>query len=668
MREYPNYPAKELEYLKLLATQYPTAQSAATEIINLKAILNLPKSTEHFMSDIHGEYEAFTHIMRSASGAIKEKIDFLFSKQLNENERAVLATLVYYPNDKIKDITADMSESETEVWYKHTLNYLIELCHLVASKYTRSKVRKSLPEEYAYVIDELLNTDFTLNNKKEYYDNIISTIIDIGKAPDFIIAVCGVIKRLIVDRLHIVGDIFDRGARADIVMESLMTHHSVDIQWGNHDIVWMGAASGSQVCIATVLSNSIRYSNLHVIETGYGISLRSLAVFANEYYSDCDTARFVVAVADATKDKKKHKDLELSARMSKAMTVILFKLEGQAIMRNPEFDMNDRLLLDKVDYKNGTIDLYGTTYELMDHDFPTIDPANPYALTDEEEDLMNELSASFKDSEKLQKHIRFLFAKGGMYKCYNGNLLLHGCVPMDEDGCFRNFVFDGVNYSGRRLFDYCEERARDGYFAEEGTYAKQAGQDFMWYLWCGKWSPLFARERITTFERRLIEDKSTHKEAKDPYYTVTDTAAGCELVLREFGLGGKRSHIINGHVPVKSKDGENPVKGDGKRIVIDGGFCKAYQSTTGIAGYTLIYNSYIMRLSSHEPFAGRENAIKHNKDILSASVVFERLDSRIKISETDNGKKLQKSIDHLNKLLEAYKLGIIAENEAKKQS
>ncbi len=668
MREYPNYPAKELEYLKLLAAQYPTAQSAATEIINLKAILNLPKSTEHFMSDIHGEYEAFTHIMRSASGAIKEKIDFLFSKQLNENERAILATLVYYPNDKIKDVTADMSEDEIELWYKRTLNYLIELCHLVASKYTRSKVRKALPEEYAYVIDELLNTDFTLNNKKEYYDNIIATIIDIGKAPDFIIAVCGVIKRLIVDRLHIVGDIFDRGPRADIVMESLMTHHSVDIQWGNHDIVWMGAASGSQVCIATVLSNSIRYSNLHVIETGYGISLRSLAVFANEYYSDCDTSRFVVAVEGADKDKKKEKDLELAARMSKAMTIILFKLEGQAIMRNPEFDMNDRLLLDKVDYQNGTVDLYGKTYELMDRDFPTIDPANPYALTDEEEDLMNELAASFKGSEKLQKHIRFLFAKGGMYKCYNGNLLLHGCVPMDEDGCFRNFVYDGVNYSGRRLFDYCEERARDGYFAEEGTYAKQAGQDFMWYLWCGKWSPLFARERITTFERRLIDDKATHKEAKDSYYTVTDTAAGCELVLREFGLGGKRSHIINGHVPVKSKDGESPVKGDGKRIVIDGGFCKAYQGTTGIAGYTLIYNSYIMRLSSHEPFAGRENAIKHNKDILSASVVFERLDSRIKISETDNGKKLQKSIDHLNRLLEAYKLGIIAENEAKKQN
>ena len=668
MREYPNYPKQELEYLRLLSEQYPTAQAAATEIINLKAILNLPKSTEHFMSDIHGEYEAFTHIMRSASGAIKEKIDFLFSKQLNEDERATLATLVYYPSEKIKDITHNMSDDEVEAWYRHSLNYLIELCHLVASKYTRSKVRKALPEEYAYVIDELLNTDFSLNNKKEYYDNIITTIIDIGKAPDFIIAVCGVIKRLIVDRLHIIGDIFDRGPRPDIIMDALMKHHSVDIQWGNHDVVWMGAATGSQVCIATVLSNSIRYSNMHVIETGYGISLRSLAVFASEYYANSDTSCFVVASrANESEDKKKIKDFELEAKMSKAMTILLFKLEGQAIMRNPEFNMDERLLLDKIDYEKGTVNINGKTYDLLDKDFPTIDPAHPYDLTDEEQDLMDELSDSFKQSEKLQSHVRFLYDKGNMYKCYNGNLLLHGCVPMTEEGCFKVFEYDGEEYSGKALFDYCEDRARDAYYAEEGTVSKQAGQDFLWFLWCGKHSPLFARERITTFERRLIADKSTWVEPKDPYYTVTKTAAGCELILREFGLGGKRSHIINGHVPVKTKDGENPVKGDGKLIVIDGGFCRAYQKTTGIAGYTLIYNSYIMRLSSHEPFDGRENAIKNNKDILSASVVFERLDSRIKISETDNGKKLQKSINHLYKLLDAYKLGIIPEETKKKK-
>lgn len=663
MREYPNYPASDLEYLRLLSKTYPTAQAAATEIINLKAILNLPKGTEHFISDIHGEYEAFTHIMKSASGAIKEKIDMLFSKQLDEDDRATLATVVYYPNEKIKDVTENMSETQKEEWYRSTLNYLIELCHLVTSKYTRSKVRKALPEEYAYVIDELLNTDFSLHNKKDYYENIITTIIDIGKAPDFIVAVCHVIQRLIVDHLHIVGDIFDRGPRADIVMEDLINHHSVDIQWGNHDIVWMGAASGSQVCIATVLSNSIRYNNIHVIENGYGISLRSLAVFADEYYKDSDTSRYVADI-DGLNDKGKiitTKEKERTGRMAKAITIILFKLEGQAIKRNPQFDMDDRLLLDKIDYESGTIKIGDKTYDLLDKDFPTVNVEDPYALSPEEEELMNELADNFRSSEKLQNHIKFLFAKGSMYRCYNGNLLFHGAVPMDEEGCFRQFTYEGVTYSGKRLLDYCTNKARDGYFAEDGTYAKQSGQDFMWFLWCGKFSPLFAREKITTFERRLIDDKSTWVEKKDCYYDVTATAAGCELILREFGLGGKHSHIINGHTPVKSKDGESPVKGDGKLIDIDGGFCKAYQKTTGIAGYTLIYNSFIMRLSSHDAFTSREEAIRYNKDILSASVVFERLDKRIKISETDNGKKLQKQIDNLNRLMEAYKLGIISE-------
>ncbi|MDD6806870.1 MAG: fructose-1,6-bisphosphatase [Oscillospiraceae bacterium] len=664
MREYPNYSVTELEYLRLLAERYPTAQSAATEIINLKAILNLPKSTEHFMSDIHGEYEAFTHIMRSASGAIKEKIDLLFSKQLNEEERAILATLVYYPREKMSDITEGMTEEELNRWYRRALNYLIELCHLVASKYTRSKVRKALPEEYAYVIDELLNTDFTLHNKKDYYKNIITTIIDIGKAPDFIEAVCDVIKRLIVDRLHIVGDIYDRGPRADIVMESLMKHHSVDIQWGNHDIVWMGAAAGSRVCIATVLSNSIRYNNLYVVETGYGISLRSLAVFANEKYADTNTDCFKV-ISDETGGKRKVKDLEQAARMYKAITIMLFKLEGQSIKRNPDFHMEDRLLLEKINYKDGTVEIDGKTYELLDTDFPTIDPKDPYKLTTEELEVMANLADAFKKSEKLQKHIKFLLYKGSIYKCYNGNLLIHGAIPMDEEGGFKRFTYNKVTYSGKRYLDFCEEKVRDGYFAQDGTYAKQSGKDFMWFLWCGKNSPLYARDKITTFERRLIADKSTWVEKKDPYYIVTQSAAGCELILQEFGLGGKNSHIINGHVPVKASDGESPVKGEGKLIVIDGGFCKAYQGTTGIAGYTLIYNSYIMRLSSHEPFLGRAKAIKDNTDIHSASVVFERLDKRIKISETDIGKKLQKNIDQLTKLLEAYNLGIISENEAK---
>lgn len=665
MREFQGYSSNKIEYLRLLSKSYPTAQAAITEIINLKAIMNLPKGTEHFISDIHGEYEAFTHIMRSASGAIKEKIDMLFSKQLNEDERATLATVVYYPHEKIRDITENMSESEKEAWYRTTLNYLLELCHLVTSKYTRSKVRKALPEEYAYVIDELLNTDFTLHNKKDYYDNIISTIIDIGNAPDFIVAVCHVIQRLIVDHLHIVGDIFDRGPRADIVMEDLINHHSVDIQWGNHDIVWMGAAAGSEVCIATVLSNSIRYNNLHVIEAGYGISLRPLSTFANECYADSNVSRYIANIDDMSEEGNSmtEKGIGRTGRMAKAITVILFKLEGQAIKRNPEFDMDDRLLLDKVNYEEGTVKIGDKTYKLLDTDFPTIDPDDPYALTAEEQELMSEIAYNFKSSEKLQNHIRFLFSKGDMYRCYNGNLLFHGAVPMNKDGSFREFVYEGNTYSGKELFDYCATRARAGYFADEGSPERQSGQDFMWFLWCGKFSPLFAREKITTFERRLIDDKSTWVEAKDPYYEVTSTAAGCKLILKEFGLSGKHAHIINGHTPVRSKDGESPVKGEGKLIDIDGGFCRAYQKTTGIAGYTLIYNSYIMRLSSHDAFTSREEAIKYNRDILSASVVFERLDKRIKISETDNGKKLQKQIDKLNSLLEAYKLGIIAEQK-----
>lgn len=659
-----SFSAAELDYLRLLGEQYPTEQSVATEIINLNAIMNLPKATEHFMSDIHGEYEAFNHILRSASGAIREKIDMLFSDELSEEERATLATLIYYPEEKLEELLPTVDDVNN--FYSRTLNYLIEICHVVSSKYTRSKVRKALPKEYAYVIDELLNTDFTLHNKRDYYDNIISTIIDIGKANDFIIAVCGVIKRLIVDRLHIVGDIFDRGPRADIVMEALMHHHKVDIQWGNHDILWMGAASGSPICIANVLSNSILYNNLHVIENGYGISLRPLAVFANDSYSLTDLSSFATRIIDEEeKITIKPKDLVRTARMSKAITVILFKLMGQLVQRNPDFKMDDRLLLDKIDYDKGTVVLNdGKTYLLRDSDFPTVDINDPYKLSSEEEEVMNELVSSFKQSEKLQNHIRFLFRKGNMYKVYNGNFLTHGGVPMNEDGTFKEFTFDGVTYKGRALMDYCEQRARQGYFSPEGSEARQKGQDFMWFLWCGKWSPLFARSKITTFERRLIDDKSTWKEAKDPYYEITKTEEGCMTVLHEFGLDGPNCHIINGHVPVKSKNGESPIKGDGRLFIIDGGFCRAYQKTTGIAGYTLIYNSHYMRLSAHEPFDGKKNAIKNNKDILSATIVSEELDHRLKISEMDRGKKLQAEIDHLQMLLYAYRHGIIAEYSA----
>ncbi|MFY9197699.1 MAG: fructose-1,6-bisphosphatase [Acutalibacteraceae bacterium] len=649
----------ELEYLKLLSRQYPTAQSAASEIINLQAILNLPKGTEHFMSDLHGEYEAFIHILSNASGAIREKVDMLFSSTLSENERAVLATLIYYPEEKLAEIgptVVDINE-----WYKQTLNHLIEICHLVASKYTRSKVRKSLPAEYSYIIDELLNTDFTLHNKKEYYDNIISTIISIGKAEDFIIAMCELIKRLIVDRLHIVGDIFDRGPRADIVMDSLQKHHAVDIQWGNHDILWMGAAAGSRVCIATVLANSVLYNNLEVIEAGYGISLRPLAMFANDVYAQTDTECFETRTPnDATAYKPK--DIALGARMYKAIIVIMFKLEGQAIMRNPDFKMDERLLLDKIDYDKGTINLGGEIYHLCDCDFPTIDINDPYKLNSEETDLIEELRLSFIGSEKLQSHVKFLFSKGNLYKCFNGNLLIHGCVPMNEDGSFMEFDIGGKKLKGKAFLDHAEKIAYTGFYGKPNSKEKRFGEDFLWFLWCGKNSPLFGRERITTLERRLVKDKSTWVEPKNAYYDLTKKEEYCEKILKEFGLGSSRSHIINGHIPVRSKDGENPIKGGGKLIVIDGGFCRAYQSTTGIAGYTLIYNSYVMRLSSHEPFGGAKNAIRNNTDILSTSVVFERLESRIKISETDNGALLQKNIDELKKLLEAYNKGIIMEH------
>ncbi len=653
----------ELDYLRLLAEQYPTEQSVATEIINLNAIMNLPKATEHFMSDIHGEYEAFVHIVRSASGAIREKIDMLFEDELSEEERATLATLIYYPEEKLEELLPEV-EDEAE-FYSKTLNYLIEIAHIVSSKYTRSKVRKALPEEYAYVIDELLNTDFTLHNKREYYDNIINTIINIGKAQDFIIAVCDVIKRLIVDRLHIVGDVYDRGARADIVMEALMQHHKVDIQWGNHDALWMGAASGSPICIANVLANSILYNNLHVIENGYGISLRSLAVFANDNYSLTDLSSFATRIIDEEERISiKPKDLVRTARMSKAVTVILFKLMGQVVERNPDFDMMDRRLLDKIDYDRGTIDLYGETHLLRDSDFPTIDINDPYRLSAEEQEVMNDLVAAFKGSEKLQSHIRFMYRKGSMYKVYNGNFLTHAGVPMNEDGTFKEFTFDGVTYSGKALFDYSEQRARNGFFAPEGSEERLKGQDFLWYLWCGKYSPLFARSKITTFERRLIDDKSTWKEDQDPYYEITKTKEGCLTVLKEFGLEGPNCHIINGHVPVKTKKGESPIKGEGRLFIIDGGFSRAYHNTTGIAGYTLIYNSHYMRLSAHEPFHGTKNAIKNNQDILSATIVSEELDHRLKISEVDRGKKLQSEIDHLQRLLDAYRSGIIHEYSA----
>lgn len=662
MKRSSEFTPEKLEYLKLLAKRYPTVQEASTEIINLRAIQNLPKATEHFISDVHGEYEAFQHIINSASGVVREKIDDLLGATVPRADRDQLATLIYYPEEKLEEIereTEDMRE-----WYRITFHRLIDLCCLVSAKYTRSKVRKAMPKDYAYIIDELIHTHYEKNeaDKRGYYENIINTIIDLDRASNFLIQLCELIKRLAVDHLHLVGDIFDRGPGADVIMDTLMDYHSVDIQWGNHDILWMGAASGSRTLVATVLVNSLRYNNLEVIETGYGISLRPLSVFADEFYRKCDISRFEVKVAKEDEDKITDRDKLLCARMHKAITMILFKLEGQKIMRNPSFQMDDRLLLDKIDYGNKCITIGGQTYPMLDTDFPTVDPADPYALTPEEDALINTLTRSFCHSEKLQRHIRFLYSKGSLYRVYNGNLLFHGCIPMKADGQLMSFSIGCKNLSGRAFLDYADLTARRAYYNKPGSPERQFGMDFLWWLWSGRNSPIFGRDRMTTFERRFIADESTWVEAKNAYYTLYNDPAVCEGILQEFGLEGEHCHIINGHVPVKSKKGESPVKGGGKLIVIDGGFCKAYQKTTGIAGYTLIYNSACFRLVAHQPFVGRAGAIRKNWDIASTSQIFERLDSRSTIHDTDNGRRMQEQVDDLLDLLRAYRSGAIVES------
>ena len=651
---------EQLHYLRLLSKQYPTVQEAGTEIIRLQAILNLPKGTEHFMSDIHGEHEAFLHILNSASGEVKEKLEELFSNSMTQWDRNDLATLIYYPTAKLA-LIADEQEDLDE-WYRLTIHRLVELCRYVSTKHTRRKVRSFMPADYEQIIDELIHLAEEGGSRRDQYENIISTIIQIGQAADVIRAISVVIKSLVVDQLHIVGDIFDRGPRADIVMDSLMDAHNVDIQWGNHDVLWMGAASGSRTLVATVLSNSIRYNNLDVIETGYGISLRPLSIFANEVYRDCDTEQFKVKLTGSDTDQYTEKDKLLSARMYKAITIILFKLEGQKLLRRPEFGMTDRLLLDKIDYEKKTVTIDGAVYPMTDCDFPTVDPADPYTLTEEESHVIDQLTDSFGHSEKLQKHTRFLYSKGGLYKLSNGNLLFHGCIPMTEDGKLLSFTIGGKERSGREFLDYAEKTARKAYYDKRGSAERQFGLDFLWWLWAGRNSPIFGRDRMTTFERRFIQEEATWAEPKNAYYTYYQDPAVCEMLLAEFGLTGPHCHIINGHVPVKVRKGESPVKGGGKLIVIDGGFSKAYQPTSGIAGYTLIFNSRHLRIVSHQPFAGKYNALHKNDDIENESVIFEKLETRMRISQTDEGAELQTRVDDLLLLLEAYRTGAVTED------
>jgi fructose-1,6-bisphosphatase-3 len=633
----------ELKYLESLSKEYPTIQTVSTEIINLNAILNLPKGTEHFISDIHGEDEAFCHILNNASGVIREKVDRLFEKTVSSSMRLELCTLIYYPERKIEEVKK--KEKYMEEWYKINLYRLIEVCRLCASKYTRSKVRKALPADFEYIIDELLHTDYSENDKQNYYENIISTIIRLSRADAFLIALSNVIKRLVVDRLHIVGDIFDRGPHADVILERLLSHHAVDVQWGNHDILWMGAAAGGEACIANVLNISTKYDNIDFVENAYGINLRPLAMFSGEVYGD---------------------EPDLLKRMHKAIAVIQFKLEGQIISRHPEYDMDGRLLLDKIDFTQKTVLIGVKTYPMKNCDFPTIDTAGPYALTKEEQTVMDRLKISFTQNEKLQRHVRFLFSQGSMYKIFNGNLIFHGCAPLTPEGDLHEYHIGNVTLKGKEFFDYADSFARKTYYSPEETTEKQDGLDFIWYLWCGKDSPLFGREKIATFERMFIEDESAWEEKKNPYYELTEKKEVCEMILKEFGLKNPYAHIINGHIPVLTRQGEKPVKGDGKLIMIDGGFSRAYQGKTGIAGYTLFYNSYGIRLVSHEPFAGLADAIKFNKDILSTFVVFDTAAQRITVDQTDVGRELKSNIEDLTNLLNAYRIGVIKEKKQKK--
>ena len=646
---------QELKYLKSLAKQYPTIASASTEIINLQAILNLPKGTEHFLTDIHGEYEQFNHVLKNGSGSVRRKIDEEFGNTLSNKDKKSLATLIYYPEEKLDLIMKE--EENIEDWYKITLHRLVQITKRVASKYTRSKVRKALPKDFAYIIEELITEKAEVQDKEAYYNEIIHTIIRIGRAGQFIVALSYLIQRLVIDHLHIVGDVYDRGPGPHIIMDTLSQYHSVDVQWGNHDIVWMGAASGQTACIANVIRMSARYGNLDTLEEGYGINLIPLATFAMETYADTDCSCFKIKYNTDYNTK----DLSLDMKMHKAIAMIQFKLEGQLIMRRPEFHMEDRLLLDKIDPVSKTIRLYGKTYEMKDVDFPTVDWENPYELTEGEQRVVERLQQAFTRCEKLQRHVRFLFSKGGLYKVYNGNLLYHGCVPMEEDGTFSEVEVYGESYSGRELYDVLDHYARKGFYADEDMSEKMKGMDIIWYIWTGPCSPVFGKDKMTTFERYFIEDKTTHKETKNSYYRLMENEEVINSILKEFGLDTYSSHIVNGHVPVELKKGESPIRCGGKLLIIDGGFSRAYQEKTGIAGYTLVYNSHGMRLVAHAPFESAEAAIKNESDIFSDSVIIETSSMRRRVADTDIGAELRDRIYELEELLRAYREGLIVE-------
>lgn len=646
----------EVRYLKTLSELYPTIADTSTEIINLEAILNLPKGTEHFITDIHGEYEAFIHVLKNGSGAVKMKINDVFGRTLPESDKNTLATLIYYPREKMDLIRK--TEKNMEDWYRITLYRLIEICKRASSKYTRSKVRKAMPKEFAYVIEELITEKPEITDKEAYYNAIIDTIIDVGRAEEFIRALCHLIQRLVVDHLHILGDIYDRGPGPDKIMDRLMYYHSLDICWGNHDITWMGAAAGSKECIAVVLRIQARYGNLDILEDGYGINMLPLATFALDTYKDDPCAIF------KTKEKPRNDLTEVEAslnrKMHKAISIIQFKLEGQLFERHPEFNMESRRLLHRINYEKGTITLEGKEYKLLDNNFPTIDPADPYKLTDEEEYVMDRMQTAFVQCEKLQSHMQFLLNKGSLYKVYNNNLLYHGCIPLNENGDFEKVNIYGHEYAGKKLYDELEKYVRRAFFSVDEE-KRQRGRDIMYWIWCSPMSPLFGKNKMTTFERYFIKEEETHVEIKNPYYRLMNDEATMNRVLAEFGLGPD-GHIVNGHVPVLQSKGESPSKCGGKVLIIDGGFSKAYQKQTGIAGYTLIYDSYGMHLVAHEPFTSKEDAIVNETDIQNDSIIALNAPERILIRHTDDGQRIQERIDDLKKLLDAYRSGAIAEN------
>lgn len=638
------------KYLLLLAKEFPTIDSAVSEIVNLSAIRSLPKGTEYFFSDIHGEYEAFLHMLKSASGMIKNKIDITLGKSVSGAEREALAYLIYYPDKQLKNLR--MKGELSDEWRGLTIYRLILVCEAVSAKYTRSRVRKRIPKDMVYILDELLNvTDDVV--KEYYYDEIITTILDTGIADRFIKSLCELIQSLAIDKLHLIGDIFDRGPRADVILDELMKIHDVDVQWGNHDISWMGAASGNRALIANVIRISMRYNNFDVLEDGYGLNLRALAVFAGEYYKNDNCVLFMPQTLDD--NIYDPVDTKLVAKMHKAITIIQLKLEGQLIERHPEWGMGKRDIFRMVDFDRGTVTIDGSEYELLDKNFPTVCRKDPLSLTDAENELMSVLENSFMHSERLNSHIRFLYSKGSMYKTINGNLLFHGCIPLDENGRLQSVNIAGTDYSGKALLDKLDEIVNKAYFMQPGE-EKDYAADYMWYLWSGARSPLYGKDKMAFFERYFLDDKKLHKENYNAYYHFSEQAEVCGWILEMFGLDPERGHIINGHVPVKIKNGEKPVKAGGKLFVIDGGISKAYQKATGIAGYTLIYDSHSLNLAEHKPFVAGES--EHTPEIH----LVERLERRANISDTDKGAELLEQINDLRELLRAYRSGEIKES------